>query len=824
MVNRFTKKAQNALDKALAAASELGHTYVGSEHLLIGLTSERDSTAARILDSRGVTPERIRAAVADTAGTGSRTEVSPSDITPRTKRILEASAQIATRSSVGFIGTEHLLLAILDERECVATRLLSSFSVNLSELKNELGMFRPSGDPSERAASEAKKSASHPSGGLSSYGRDLTEAARRGKLDPIIGREAETSRVIQILSRRTKNNPCLIGEPGVGKTAVVEGLAQRIADGNVPDHLIGKSILTLDLSGMIAGAKYRGEFEERMKGVMEEASRNPNIILFIDELHTLIGAGAAEGAVDAANILKPALARGELRIIGATTIGEYRRHIEKDSALERRFQSVTVGEPSREEARRVLVGLRERLEAHHHLKIEDSALDAAINLSVRYISDRFLPDKAIDLVDEAAAARHIKSSVPASELGQLEDALRRATRDKENAIREQDFERAAILRDREQLLSEQYRARQRSAPVREPEPPTVSASDIAAVVTSWTGIPVSRLCEAEGERLSRLDQLLKERIIGQDAAIDTVTHAIRRGRTGLKDPRRPIGSFLFLGPTGVGKTELAKALADIMFGEGSAMHRFDMSEYMEKHSVSRLIGSPPGYVGHEEGGQLTEALRRRPYSVVLFDEIEKAHPDITGVLLQMMEDGILTDAQGRHVDCRNAVLIMTSNIGAGSITQLKTLGFRDTPPDDEGAVRDTVLKQLKDTFRPEFLNRLDEIVIFRKLDAADLAAIASLMLRELETRAKEIGITLTFDDSVAAYISQHSVDRAYGARPLRRTITREVEDPLSELLLREELSAGDTVSASAIDGKIRFLQSKGCPQARQDAAPVLEHQ
>ena len=631
--------------------------------------------------------------------------------------------------------------------------------------------------------------------------------ARAGKIDPIIGRESETERVIQILSRRTKNNPCLIGEPGVGKTAVVEGLAQRIVAGNVPENLRDKSIVTLDIAAMIAGAKYRGEFEERFKNVMEEVQKNPDIILFIDEIHTIIGAGAAEGAVDAANIIKPALARGEMQVIGATTISEYRKHIEKDAALERRFQSVMVGEPTSEEALQILRGLRDKYEAHHKLKISDEALEAAVQLSVRYITDRFLPDKAIDLVDEAASRLRITAHTSPEDLKELEKKLQSLAHDKEEAISSQDFETAARLRDEEQKVKADYDQKKAEwEKNNDTSSLTVSATDIADVVTQWTGIPVNRLLEEESEKLLHLDGLLKERVIGQDPAVEAVSRAIRRGRMGLKDPRRPIGSFIFMGPTGIGKTELAKALAEVMFGSPSAMIRLDMSEYMEKHSVSKLIGSPPGYVGYEEGGQLTEKIRRKPYSVVLFDEIEKAHPDVFNILLQVLEDGVLTDSQGRHVDFRNTILILTSNVGASEIGGTKALGFTSTPASDadDAARRERMMNALKSTFRPEFLNRIDDIIIFNSLRQEDIEAIAGLMLDDVKKRIGDLGITVSFDPSVAALLAKEGFDPTYGARPLRRAVVRMVEDAFSTEMLEGKIQAGDSITAKANDGKIVF--------------------
>ena len=642
---------------------------------------------------------------------------------------------------------------------------------------------------------------------LKNFGRDLTAMARAGKIDPIIGRDSETERVIQILSRRTKNNPCLIGEPGVGKTAVVEGLAQRIVAGNVPENLREKSIVTLDIAGMIAGAKYRGEFEERFKNVMEEVQKNPNIILFIDEIHTIIGAGAAEGAVDAANIIKPALARGEMQVIGATTISEYRKHIEKDAALERRFQSVMVGEPTSDEALQILRGLRDKYEAHHKLKISDEALEAAVQLSVRYITDRYLPDKAIDLIDEAASRLRITAHTSPDDLKEMEKKIQSLAHDKEEAISSQDFEAAARLRDEEQALKADYDKKKAEwEKNNDTSSLTVKATDIADVVTQWTGIPVNRLLEEESEKLLHLDGLLKARVIGQDQAVESVSKAIRRGRMGLKDPRRPVGSFIFMGPTGIGKTELAKALAEVMFGSPSAMIRLDMSEYMEKHSVSKLIGSPPGYVGYEEGGQLTEKIRRKPYSVVLFDEIEKAHPDVFNILLQVLEDGVLTDSQGRHVDFRNTILILTSNVGASEMSATKALGFTSTPEAtaDEEARRERMMSALKSTFRPEFLNRIDDIIVFNSLRQEDIEAIANLMLKDVEKRIADLGITINFDPSVATLLAKEGFDPTYGARPLRRAVVRMVEDTFSTEMLEGKIQAGDSILAKAEDGKIVF--------------------
>ena len=812
MNNRFTAKAQNVLNNALRIAAALGHTYIGSEHLLLSLAAEGEGVAAKLLAARGVTPDDIQRVLVETAGQGTMSHVTPTDMTPRTKRILEASAVESEKCGQNYIGTEHLLLALLSERDSVAVQILEELGISADDLKNDVIAFlndSPAAGKREKGARENGEAkgvlAKTPS--LANYGRDLTEMARTGKLDPIIGRDTETERVIQILSRRQKNNPCLIGEPGVGKTAVVEGLAEKIVNGSVPENLKNKSIVTLDVAGMIAGAKYRGEFEERLKSIMEEVRKNPDIILFIDEIHTIVGAGAAEGAVDAANILKPALARGEMQVIGATTIAEYRAHIEKDAALERRFQSVMVGEPTPEESVAILKGLRDKYEAHHKLKISDEAIEAAVNLSKRYIADRFLPDKAIDLVDEAASKLRISAHTSPEGLKETEQRIATLKREKEEAISAQDFEKAAKLRDEEKNAEEAYqKAKTEWENEVKGQALTVTATDIADVVTQWTGIPVSRLMEEESERLLHLEELLGKRVIGQDAAVSAVAKAIRRGRMGLKDPKRPIGSFIFLGPTGVGKTELTKALAELLFGDPNAMIRLDMSEYMEKHSVSKLIGSPPGYVGYEEGGQLTEKIRRKPYSVVLFDEIEKAHPDVFNILLQVLEDGVLTDSQGRHVDFRNTILIMTSNVGASEMNAAKALGFTSKPETatDEEARRERMMAALKSTFRPEFLNRIDDIIIFNSLKEADIEKIASLMLADVQKRINALNISIEFDPSVPALLAKEGFDEAYGARPLRRAVVRLVEDSFSTEMLEGKIHTGDKVLAKAVDGKVVF--------------------
>ena len=837
MTNRFTIRAQNALNGALREASSLGHTYIGSEHLLLGLLGEKDGIASKLMTARGVETEKFRKAVVDLSGMGAESRLSPADMTPRVRKIILDSATEASRCGQSYVGTEHLLLALLDEPDCVAVRILESTGISPDELRRDIIGFLASA-PTVGTASEAYQRDMSRSGDrnrddlpsqdtrkgrharpeddadehsipgmptLSKYGRDLTAKAKSGKLDPIIGRETETDRLIRILSRRQKNNPCLIGEPGVGKTAVVEGLAQRIVEGNVPEPLRERSIVTLDIPGMIAGAKYRGEFEDRLKSIMNEVRKHPSVILFIDELHTIVGAGAAEGAVDAANILKPALARGEMRVIGATTLDEYRLHIEKDAALERRFQAVTVGEPSEDEALSILMGLRPKYEAHHKMKITDEAIRAAVELSVRYIPDRYLPDKAIDLMDEAAASLRISSLTAPPDLKQLEADLASVAREKEEAIKAQEFERAAQLRDLEitqkHAFDEAKAAWEQRPRNQNQESGTVTPEDIADVVTEWTGIPVSRLLESESERLLHLEDQLKERVIGQENAITAVAGAIRRGRLGLKDPRRPIGSFIFLGQTGVGKTELSRALAATVFGSEKELIRFDMSEYMEKHSVSRLVGSPPGYVGHEEGGQLTERVRRHPYSVVLFDEIEKAHPDIFNILLQALDDGSLTDSQGRRVSFRNTIMIMTSNLGAGE-SAYKSVGFAADSANERD--QDRMLSALKAAFRPEFLNRVDEIVTFKRLGKEEAQRITSLLLAEIQARVARLGVSLSFSPDAISLVASEGFDPIYGARPLRRAAIRLIEDPLAEELLTGRIREGDSVEAQAVNHAIEF--------------------
>ena len=807
MPGKFTEKSKGALGSALLLAREMGHTYIGSEHILLGLLSDPDSASCKLLTARGADLERVKRAVIEVSGTGEYSSVTPQDMTPRAKKIIEASAFESQKNSNAFIGTEHILMALLSERTSVAVKLLESIGVSPADIKNDLSGFiglsaEKSKSSGESSAEDKPKIKGAPA--LGTYGKDLTALAKAGKIDPIIGREEETARLIRILSRRSKNNPCLIGEPGVGKTAVVEGLALRIAEGNVPETLRNKQIITLDIPAMIAGAKYRGEFEERMKNVLEEASKFPNLILFIDEFHMIIGAGAAEGAVDAANIIKPALARGEMQLIGATTISEYRNHIEKDAALERRFQAVMINEPTMEEALNILRGLREKYEQHHRLKISDSALSAAVRLSVRYIPDRFLPDKAIDLVDEAASKLRLSARSAKSGSKAIEDTLARLSKKKEEAILSKDFDRALKIKEEETRLKDLLENPDSAIFGEAEEELIVTEADIADIVRGQTGIPVNSLIEEESEKLLRLEDALKASVIGQNRAIEAVSCAIRRARMGLKDPSRPIGSFIFLGQTGVGKTELAKALACVLFGGTGAMIRFDMSEYMEKHSVSKLIGAPAGYVGYGEGGQLTEKVRRRPYSVILFDEIEKAHPDVFNILLQILEDGILTDSQGRRVDFRNTVIIMTSNLGA-SARALKNTRFRakhDRERKKSGGGKDAL--RAGNHFKPEFLNRVDDIIVFNPLGKNEISEIAKIMLTDVVKRAKELEINLKFDDSVPELLANKGYSTTYGARQLRRAVIKMVEDILSSELLEGKIKSGDSITAKTKNDGVSF--------------------
>jgi len=806
---RFTTKAKAAIRFAQEAASELGHNYLGSEHLLIGLLREGSGVAASSLAEAGITEEAVLHSLAEMID-ASPTKGAPfMGFTPRTKKILELSYAESARRGEQYIGTEHILMAILREGSNVALTILNELGVQPQTLYNALSQDDVE-EPTLQGAATGKAGHHTAKGNgktptLDQFGRDLTQLARESKFDPVIGRDKEIERVVQILSRRTKNNPCLIGEPGVGKTAVAEGLAQRIVAGNIPEILKDKRVFTLDLSSMIAGAKYRGEFEERLKKAMDEIQSAGNVILFIDEMHTLIGAGAAEGAIDASNILKPSLARGEMQVIGATTLNEYRKYVEKDAALERRFQPVTVGEPTVEETIAILKGIRDKYEAHHGVKITDNALEAAAKLSARYITDRFLPDKAIDLMDEAASRTRLTTLTAPKELKELETDLMKTKAEKDEAIKNQEFEKAASLRDKEKELSDQLALErdtwQKNNAIKTD---TVTEDDIATIISDWTGIPVKRLAEEEGERLKNMEGILHRRVIGQNEAVSAAARAIRRGRVGLKDPKRPVGSFIFLGPTGVGKTELSKAIAEAIFGDEDSIIRVDMSEYMEKHTVSRLVGSPPGYVGYDEGGQLTEKVRRKPYSVLLFDEIEKAHPDVFNILLQILEDGILTDSQGRRVDFRNTIIIMTSNVGARQITERKQLGFgaaEDQAKNDYENIKGNVMGELKKAFRPEFLNRIDDIIVFHPLLPADIEKIAALMLNTLKERLSQNEITATFTDSTVSALAKEGFDAVYGARPLRRAIQSKLEDLFAEEMLDGKVSAGDSVTVDYIDGK-----------------------
>ena len=829
--NKFTPRAEEALRLSQESAEELGHGYVGSEHLLLGLLREEEGLAHRVLTEYGLTDEMILSVLRRSVGAGLAGTAPSQGLTPRAKGVVELAVSEAARMGSPMIGTEHLLMGILREGGNMALRILRTVGVDPKKMYssivqkiNEAPKAAPAGTVSSAKDSGKKGSA------LEEFTRDLTESARAGRLDPVIGRDEEIRRVIQILSRRTKNNPVLIGEPGVGKTAIAEGLAERIAAADVPEELLDKRVLSLDLSGMVAGTKYRGEFEERIKKTIDEVKKAGNVILFIDELHTIVGAGSAEGAVDAANILKPALSRGEIRVVGATTLDEYRKYIEKDAALERRFQPVTVGEPSPEATLEILKGLRDKYEAHHKLTITDEALEAAVSLSRRYINDRFLPDKAIDLMDEAASQVRMSAESTSPDLKSLEEKINALHREKADAIAAQDYEKAAQLRDLEQKYTQQVDIeRENWKKSLSTNRGSVGAEDIAKVVAGWTGIPVTRLTEDESMRMLRLEETLHKRVVGQDEAVTAVAKAIRRSRVGLKDPKRPIGSFLFLGPTGVGKTELCKTLAETMFGDENAMIRLDMSEYMEKHTVSRLVGSPPGYVGHEEGGQLTEKVRRKPYSVVLFDEIEKAHPDVWNILLQILEDGIVTDSQGRRVDFKNTIIVMTSNVGAKNITAAETpLGFHSgdkSAEEDESKryerIRQAVMDDLKKTFRPEFLNRIDEIIVFRQLTQENIREIASRMLQVTGRRMAEQGITLDVDDDALTELARDGFDPQYGARPLRRSIQNLVEDAVAEQMLEGRLRSGGTAHVRLKDGKV-VIESESAPAdaPQPEAAPA----
>ena len=811
--NGFTEKANESLNQAINSASRLGHTYVGSEHMLLGLLRVGSGVAMSVLNNYDVTADKIEELISKNIGTGTPTKLSPDYFTPRAKRVIEVAMQCCNNAGKKYIGTEHILLGILSEKDNFAIRFLKEAGVDVTALISEV--FQITGSDSQNFNSKNfndtphQKSKNTKTETLEKYGRDLTAEAKKGKIDPVIGRETEVERIIQILCRRTKNNPCLIGEPGVGKTAIIEGLAQRIVDGNVPDILLDKKVFTLDLTGMVAGTKYRGDFEERIKAVVDEVTNADDIILFIDEIHTIIGAGSAEGSTDAANILKPSLARGDFQLIGATTISEYRKNIEKDSALERRFQTVNVAEPNEEDAILILKGLKDKYEAHHRVVITDEAIIAAVKLSSRYINDRFLPDKAIDLIDEAASRVRLSSTAQPDELKQAEQNLASIKAEKDDAIGSQEFERAAKLRDKEKELEQEIeKIKSEKDEKNIHSSGEVTEQNIAEIVSLWTGVPVAQLTEEESARLLRLEEVLHNRLIGQSEAVTAVAKAIRRSRVGLKDPKRPIGSFILLGPTGVGKTELCKALAEAMFGSENMMIRLDMSEYMEKHTVSRLVGSPPGYVGFEEGGQLTEKVRRTPYSVILFDEIEKAHPDVFNILLQILEDGVLTDSQGRKVDFKNAVIIMTSNIGARLITDKKVsfgFGASDGNDQNEKEIKSRVLEELKSAFRPEFLNRVDDIIVFSKLSQNEIKQIANKMLENLASRLVNLNITIEFTDNVISALAEKGFDPVYGARPLRREIQNRVEDTLSEKILDGSIKNGDNVVCDYANNEFVFM-------------------
>ena len=816
MMYKFTSRAQKTLEIANNIAQELGHSYIGTEHILYGLTEEGAGVAARVLGNQGINSEDVKSKIEELIGVEEPTEETLG-FTPRTKRIIENSYIEARKLGYNYIGTEHLLIGIIKEGDSVAVRILLDLNVNIPKLYNEIIKVLNEDesikdDENTSGKSVSRRGSYNSTQTLNQFSDDLTKKAEEGKLDPVVGRNEEIERVIQILSRRTKNNPCLIGEPGVGKTAIIEGLAQRIIAGDVPEILKNKRVVSLDISGMVAGAKYRGDFEERIKKALGEVKKAGDIILFIDEIHTIVGAGAAEGAIDAANILKPMLARGELQLIGATTLNEYRKYIEKDAALERRFSPVNVKEPTEKDTIKILKGIRDKYEAHHNVKITDEAIEAAVNLSVRYINDRFLPDKAIDLIDEAASKARLKTYTEPDSLKNLQEELETITKDKEEAVRNQKFEKAASLRDKEKELKTKFEEETKKWKNKNTKSVTnITEENIADVISSWTGIPTKKLTEDENERLKNLEKNLHERVVGQNEAVEAVAKAIRRGRVGLKDPNRPIGSFLFLGPTGVGKTELSKALAEVLFGDENAMIRLDMSEYMEAHSVSKLIGSPPGYVGFEEGGQLTEKIRRKPYAVILFDEIEKAHPDVMNMLLQILEDGRLTDSTGRTVNFKNTVIIMTSNLGARLITDKKTLGFannEDKKEDDNKEYEETkkeVMDVLKKELRPEFINRIDEIIVFHKLNDDEISSIIDIMLKQVVERLKAQKIEIELDESVKKLIAEKGIDKNFGARPLRRTIQNLLEDRLAEEIIDGKLNKDKVTKIGVKDGKVTIL-------------------
>lgn len=801
MQGKFTNKAQEVLKRAQEAALKLGNKYVGTEHILLGLTLVSDSVAAKALESQGVTYHQVMDKIQSMTG-GTSAYYIPADFTPRAKRVVESSVQEAFRMGTGYVGTEHILIALIRENDNIAVRIMVSLDLNLQRLYDDIMNMLGEGEDQNGSArgmnSQGEKQEKSATETLDKFSRDMTALAKKNKFDPIVGRDKEIERIVQILSRRTKNNPCLVGDPGVGKTAIVEGLAQKIAEGNVPDTLKNKRIVGLDLSAMVAGSKYRGEFEERMKKAMDEVKADGNIILFVDEIHTIIGAGAAEGAIDASNILKPALSRGEIQLIGATTLEEYRKHIEKDAAFERRFQPVKVEEPDEQAAVAMLKALRDKYEMHHKVTISDDAIEAAVKLSARYVSDRFLPDKAIDLIDEAASRLRLKTYSAPDNVAEMEEKLAEMEKEKEAAIKTEEFEKAAEIKRAQDALRAQWKeAKKEWENNHENQAQVVTREEVAEVVSVWTGVPLQSLQEEESQRLLHLEDTLHQRVIGQSEAVKALAKAIRRGRVGLKDSNRPIGSFLFLGPTGVGKTELSKALAEALFGDEDAMIRIDMSEYMEKHSVSRMVGSPPGYVGYEEGGQLSEKVRRNPYSVVLFDEIEKASPDVFNVLLQVLDDGHITDGQGRKVDFKNTVIIMTSNAGARSIVEPKRVGFTSMETEEQSYqnMKKNVMEEVRHIFKPEFLNRIDDMIVFHSLTQEDILEIVKLMTRTVSKRIKEnMDITVTFTDKALEKIAEEGYDKAFGARPLRRAIQSRIEDAFAEEYLMGNFKAGDKVS------------------------------
>lgn len=810
VMNEFSNAATNAIKLAQDEVKELKHTVLGTEHILLGLMREQEGLAGKVLRNK-TDIETLREKIKAITGIGDKTSNFVT-VSPRSKTVLELARAFARQMGLAYVGTEHLLLGLIKEGEGIAAQVMKDEGINFEEMQKDLlQMLNQGQSENVNSPQNNQKNSNKGTKTVEKYGKDLNKYAKDGKLDPVIGREKEIERVIQVLSRRTKNNPCLIGEPGVGKTAVAEGLAQQIVDGTVPEILKDKRVITLDLAGMVAGAKYRGEFEERLKKAMDEIVSAGNIILFIDEMHTIIGAGGAEGAIDASNILKPVLARGELQAIGATTIDEYKKHIEKDAALERRFQPIMIEEPTVEDTIKILEGLRDKYEAHHKVLITDEAIDAAAKLSHRYISDRFLPDKAIDLVDEAASKVRIKSVTAPLDLKEIEDKIKEVQKEKQEAINSQNFEKAATFRDNEkQLLEELNSKKEEWRKKTNSKEGQIGYEDIAQIIALWTGIPVKKLKDDESQRLLDMENILHKRVIGQEPAVESVAKAIRRARVGLKDPKKPIGSFIFLGPTGVGKTELSKALAEAMFGDEDAIIRIDMSEYMEKHSVSKLVGSPPGYVGFDEGGQLTEKVRRKPYSVILFDEIEKAHPDVFNILLQLLDDGRLTDSKGRTVDFKNTVVIMTSNVGANTIRNQRTFGFAKDSSDSEKneyeKMKENVLEKLKKTFRPEFLNRVDEIIVFHSLNKEHIKEIVTLMIDNLQNRLKELGISIEVDDKAKDILTEEGFDPIYGARPLQRAIRKKIEDNLSEELLKGTVKKSDTILISAIDDNLTFTR------------------